>query len=76
MEREQNTEQSGNSGWQTRYIIGGTIVGGLIGLLAAMWLVRTSDERRGAPPEISTGDVLRTAVGIIGIVRGIASLGG
>ena len=74
MQNEQS-EATQNNNWQTRYIIGGTIVGGIIGLLTAYWLVRTSDEKRGAPPEISTGDVLRTTVGIIGIIRGIASLG-
>ena len=64
-----------NNNWQTRYLIGGAIIGGLIGLFTAYWLVRTSEDKHGAPPDISTGDVLRTTVGLIGIIRGIASLG-
>ncbi len=74
MQNEQ-PEPNNDNNWKTRYLIGGAVIGGLIGLFTAYWLARTSEDRRGAPPEISTGDVLRTTVGIIGIIRGIASLG-
>ena len=73
MQNEQ--PESTQNNWKTRYLIGGAVMGGLIGLFTAYWLARTAEEKHGAPPEISTGDVLRTTVGIIGIIRGIASLG-
>lgn len=61
--------------WKTKtYIIGG-VVGALIGLGAAFLLARSSDERDGGPPEVSTGDFLKVGVAVIGLVRGIASLG-
>lgn len=74
MEQQDNQEQTSNN-WQTPYLVGGAVIGGLIGVFTAYWLVRTSDDKRGAPPEINTGDVLRSLVGVIGVIRGIASLG-
>ena len=75
MMEQEKTEETPANNWQTRYLVGGGIIGGLIGVFTAYWLVRTSEETRGAPPEISTGDVLKSVVGIIGLIRGIASLG-
>jgi ABC-type antimicrobial peptide transport system permease subunit len=61
--------------WRLKtYIIGG-LVGALIGLGTAYLLARTAEESGGGPPKISTGDAIKSAIGIVGLVRGIASLG-
>jgi hypothetical protein len=64
-----------NNNWKTRIIIGSTVVGAASGLIAGYLLSRTADERGSGPPKVKTGDALRLAIGIIGLVRGIAALG-
>jgi hypothetical protein len=61
--------------WKTRTLVAGTALGALIGLGTAYLMVRTADEHGGEPPKITTGEAIRTAIGIVGIVRGIAALG-
>lgn len=61
--------------WRTKTLIVGAFVGALIGLGTAYLLARTAEESGGGPPKISTGDAIKSALGIVGIVRGIASLG-
>lgn len=69
---EENLDQA--RGWQSRFLVVGTIVGAIAGLASA-WMLVKSAEKKGGPPEISSADLLKSTVGIIGIVRGIASLG-
>lgn len=64
-----------NNNWKTKIIIGSTILGAASGLTAGYLLSRTAEERGDGPPKVKTGDVLRLAIGIIGLVRGIAALG-
>lgn len=64
-----------NNNWKTKIIIGSTVVGAASGLIAGFLLSRTADEQGGGPPKVKTGDALRLAIGIIGLVRGIAALG-
>jgi hypothetical protein len=64
-----------DSNWKTKAYIIGAVSGAVIGLGAAFFLARSSDERDGGPPHVSTGDVLKVGVGVIGLVRGIAALG-
>ena len=64
-----------NQGWQNRFLVIGTIVGALAGLASAWMLVKSAEKNNGGPPEISNADLLRSTVGVIGIIRGIASLG-
>lgn len=61
--------------WKNKALLIGALLGALLGLSTAYLLTRTADERGGQPPQISTGDAIKTAIGIIGVVRGIASLG-
>jgi len=61
--------------WKTKTYIIGAVTGALIGLGTAFLLARSTDERGGGPPQVTTGDALKVGVGIIGLVRGIASLG-
>ncbi|UCG24951.1 MAG: hypothetical protein JSW55_02860 [Chloroflexota bacterium] len=64
-----------DNNWKTKILIGSTVIGALSGLAAGFLLSRTSDEQGGGPPKIKTSDALRLAVGVIGLVRGIAALG-
>lgn len=61
--------------WKNKTLIVGAVVGALIGLGTAYLLARTAEESGGGPPEISTGEAIKTAIGVVGIMRGIASLG-
>ena len=72
MELEMETD---NNSWKTKTYIAGAVAGALIGLATAFLMVRSSNERTGGPPEVSTMDALKVGVGVIGLVRGIASLG-
>lgn len=64
-----------SNGWQNRFLIIGAVMGAIAGLLSAWMLVKSAEKKHGGPPEISNSDLLRSTVGIIGIIRGIASLG-
>jgi hypothetical protein len=75
MEMEIATEMEPDNSWKTKTYIIGAVAGALIGLGTAFLLARSSDERSGGPPEVSTLDAIKVGVGIIGLVRGIASLG-
>ena len=61
--------------WKTKLLVGGALLGAGVGLATAFLLSRTIEERGGDSPDISTMDALKAAVGVIGVVRGIAALG-
>jgi hypothetical protein len=61
--------------WKTKTLILGAIVGAILGVGTAYLMNRTAEESGGGPPSITTGDAVKAAIGIIGVVRGIASLG-
>ncbi len=69
------TEQNLNSNWKTNLLIVGAIGGALIGAGTAYLLARSAEKNRGGPPEIATKDLLSTGIAVIGVIRGIASLG-
>jgi hypothetical protein len=75
MEMEMATETELDNSWKTKTYIIGAVAGALVGLATAFLLARSSDERSGGPPEVTTIDALKVGVAIIGVVRGIASLG-
>jgi hypothetical protein len=64
-----------NESWQTKLLIIGGVMGALVGVGTAYLLVREAEEKGGGPPEISTADAVKATVGVIGLMRGIASLG-
>jgi hypothetical protein len=64
-----------NEPWKTKMLIVGGVLGAVIGLGTAYLLVREAEEKGGGPPEISTADAVKATVGVIGLMRGIASLG-
>lgn len=61
--------------WQRNFYLTGTLCGAVVGLATAYFLVRGAERRGEGPPDISTTDLLRSSIGIIGIMRGIAALG-
>jgi hypothetical protein len=67
--------QNANPNWKKNLLLVGTIGGALIGAGTAYLLTRSAESNRGGPPEISTKDLLSTGIAIIGVIRGIASLG-
>ena len=72
---EQHDLMTADNKWQTRFLLIGTVVGALVGGAPAYMMIRSAEQKQAGPPQISTGDVLKTVVGIIGLMRGIASLG-
>lgn len=66
---------STDNNWKTKLYITGAIVGALVGLGTAYLMARTAEENQSGPPQISTGDLLKAGLAVIGTVRGIASLG-
>ena len=75
MEMTPETEIELNNSWKTKTYIIGAVAGALLGVGTAFLLARSSDERSGGPPEVTTMDALKVGVAVIGLVRGIASLG-
>lgn len=61
--------------WKKKVLVTGTVSGVVIGLLTALMLVRSAEKKGRQLPEIQPTDLLGTAVAIIGVIRGIASLG-
>lgn len=65
-----------DTSWKTKFFVIGAVGGALAGLGTAYLLVRTAEENSAGPPQVSTSDVLRIGVNLIGMMRGIAALGG
>ena len=61
--------------WRGQLLLIGAGIGALLGVSTAYLLARTAEESRGGPPQIKTGDAVKAAVGVIGIMRAIAALG-
>jgi hypothetical protein len=68
-------QENQNQNWKTKLLLIGAAGGALIGAGTAYLLVRSAENTRGGPPEIATKDLLSTGIAIIGVIRGIASLG-
>ena len=69
------SEQNTNSNWKTNLLLMGAIGGALIGAGTAYLLARSAENHQGGPPKVSTKDLLSSGIAIIGVIRGIASLG-
>ncbi|MBM3125421.1 MAG: hypothetical protein FJZ87_10185 [Chloroflexi bacterium] len=57
-----------------RIILGGTLIGAITGLVAAILLTRRA-EKKERETAITTGEGLKLGVLIFGLLRAIASLG-
>ncbi|MBI3153748.1 MAG: hypothetical protein HYZ21_16580 [Chloroflexi bacterium] len=58
---------------RSRIIVGGTLIGALTGLVAAMLLTRRA-ERNQRETALTTGEGLKLGVLVFGLLRAIASL--
>lgn len=61
--------------WKIKMLIGGAVIGALVGTSTSYLMARASEEKRGGPPEFKTMEVLKIAISLFGLVRGIAALG-
>ncbi|MBE2200166.1 MAG: hypothetical protein IAE79_16235 [Anaerolinea sp.] len=69
-------ERENENNWKTTFLLAGAVIGALLGLGTAYLMARTAEENQGGPPQISTVDALKTGLGVFGLVRSIAALGG
>ena len=76
MSQLEQSNLNGIRSWKTKFLVAGTTVGAIVGLGTAYLLARTAEENSaGGPPTITTTDALKAGVSVIGVIRGIASLG-
>ena len=61
--------------WRIKVLAIGAVSGALLGLATAYLFSRTAEEAGQEPPRIKTADAIKVAIGIIGVMRGIAALG-
>lgn len=64
-----------NLSWKAQMLIGGAVIGALLGVGTSYLMARTSEEKRGGPPEFQTMEILKIAISLFGLIRGIAALG-
>ena len=64
-----------NQNWKTNLLLIGAVGGAILGAGTAYLLARSAENNQGGPPQISTKDLLSSGIAIIGVIRGIASLG-
>ena len=63
------------SNWKKRVLAITGITGVALGLMTGYLMIQSAEKNQGKPPELRPTDLLGTAIAIIGVVRGIASLG-
>jgi NhaP-type Na+/H+ or K+/H+ antiporter len=63
------------SDWKSQAYLMGGLIGLLIGLLAAYFYARVSEENGAGPSRIKTMDALSLAVALLSIVRQITDMG-
>lgn len=75
LETIEELETEARLNWRMKMMIGGAVVGAVLGVGTSFLMARTSEERRGGPPEFKTMEVLKIAISLFGLIRGIAALG-
>ena len=66
-----NSEQN----WKMKIFIIGGIIGTLVGVGAAFLLVKRAEDEQ-APPRLTPGEGVQLGIGLLGLMRLIASTGG
>jgi len=61
--------------WKTKTILIGAIAGALVGLAAAMILIKDA-EKNNEPPRLSPGDGVKVGLGVLGVLRLLTDGGG
>lgn len=64
-----------DNSWKKQFLVIGALAGAVVGVGTAYLMIRTAEENESGPPQITTGDALKTSLNVIGIVRAIAALG-
>ena len=68
--------QETNPNWKRNILLIGTAAGALVGVMTAYLLVQTAEKNgRQGLPDVSVRDMLSSGIAVIGVIRGIASLG-
>jgi NhaP-type Na+/H+ or K+/H+ antiporter len=67
--------QTSEENWKMRTYIMGGLAGLLVGLVAAYFFARVSDEHGVEPGRIKTMDALKLAVALLSIIRQITDMG-
>lgn len=71
-----NNSMTTTNNWKTKLLVGGAVGGALIGLITAYLMARTAEgNNQDGLPAVATGDLLKVAISVIGVARGIADLG-
>ena len=63
------------SNWKKQVLAISGVSGILIGLFTGYLMIRSAEKNQGQPPEIQPTALLGTVIAVIGVIRGIASLG-
>lgn len=63
-----------NSNWKSRLLLTGTLVGAVAGFATAYMMARDA-ENNGGELNLSSGDLMRAAPGIIAAMRTVSALG-
>lgn len=69
------TPNTNPDSWSNKWLLGGTILGAMLGLLTAYLMVRNARATHGGPPEIGVGEGVGATIAVLGVVRSLASLG-
>lgn len=72
---QESSLQRADDGWKSNYLIGGAVVGALVGVVTAYFMVRNAEESHGGPPQIKSTDIIKSGVGVVGLIRAIATIG-
>lgn len=62
------------SGWKTKILLAGAVIGALAGLGAAYLYVKKSDEL-AERPRLTSGEGMKIGMGVVGLLKMIADLG-
>jgi hypothetical protein len=63
------------SNWKKQVLAITSVSGIALGLFTGYLMIRSAEKHEGKPPELNPTDILGTAIAVIGVVRGIATLG-